>query len=109
MAMTYDREGYVDVMVSVFNDEIRKVFNDPTLDTLAVSLQQYLFQSIGEALAQATSYAEYLARETKWDLAVNPSSIMSEIAFRGYIPKKPLGARGSVLVSVSSEDGTTNP
>lgn len=109
MAMTYDREGYINLMTTVFQDEIRKEFNDPTLDSVTPSLQAYLFSAIGEGLAQATSYAEYLARETKWDLAVNESSIMSEIAFRGYMPKKPQSARGNVLVSVSTEDGTTNP
>ncbi len=77
-------------------DEILKYSDTHTLLDL---------QAFGEA--ELANYIEYCVRETKWDLAVNASSIYKGARFRGYNPQMKRSARGYVFFSADID--FTNP
>ena len=72
-------------------DEILKYSDTHTLIDL---------QAFGEA--ELANYIEYCVRETKWDLALNPSSIYKGARFRGYTPQMKRSSRGYVFFSEDS-------
>ena len=48
------------------------------------------------------TYNDYLTRETKWDLAMNISSLVTNSKFLGYDVARKVGATGDIRVSASS-------
>lgn len=62
-------------------------------------------QAFGEA--ELANYIEYCVRETKWDLALNPSSIYKASRFRGYVPQMKRSSKGYVFFS--EDTAFTNP
>ena len=68
-----------------------------------------LLEIISEKLAQVVRYTEYLTRETKWSLAQNASSILTQLELFGYDPHRKVGASGSIQVSASPSFNTTYP
>lgn len=70
---------------------------------------QRLLEIISEKLAQVVRYSEYLTRETKWSLAQNASSILTQLELFGYNPHRKVGAKGTIRVSTSPAFNTTYP
>ena len=68
---------------------------------------QRLLEIISEKLAQVTRYSEYLTRETKWSLAQNASSILTQLELFGYNPHRKVGASG--YIRVSADPSFTTP
>lgn len=60
---------------------------------------QRMLEVISEKLAQVVRYSEYLTRETKWSLAQNASSILTQLELFGYSPHRKVGSKGTVRVS----------
>lgn len=63
------------------------------------SSAQRILEVVSEKLAQTARYAEYLTRETKWSLAQNASSILTQLELFGYTPHRKVGASGYIRVS----------
>ena len=70
---------------------------------------QRILEVIAEKLAQIVRYSEYLTRETKWSLAQNSSSILTQLELFGYDPHRKVGSRGTLRVSASPAFNTTYP
>lgn len=68
-----------------------------------------ILEIISEKLAQTVRYAEYLTRESKWSLAQNASSILSQLELFGYTPHRKVGAKGYIRVSASPSFSATYP
>jgi hypothetical protein len=68
---------------------------------LFYSTNQRILEAIAEELSELTRYDEYLMRESKWEIASNLSSIMTQTEFFNYQPHKKIGAFGSIRVSGS--------
>lgn len=68
-----------------------------------------ILEIISEKLAQIARYTEYLTRESKWSLAQNPSSILSQLELFGYDPHRKVGATGTVRVSTDPNFNSTYP
>ena len=60
-----------------------------------------LISPFAEEIHRLNNYSDYLIRETKWNLAQNLSSLSSQAVINGYTPRRRVGARGQVRVSVS--------
>src|SRR5208282_2188872 len=70
-------------------------------DILFYSTNARLIDAVSEGIGQLASEDEFLTRETKWDLAENTSSLVTGAKFRGYTPKRSIGATGLLRVSTS--------
>ena len=68
-----------------------------------------ILEVISEKFAQIARYTEYLTRESKWSLAQNPSSILSQLELFGYDPHRKVGATGTVRVSTDPNFNSTYP
>jgi hypothetical protein len=69
---------------------------------LFYSSNQKLLEAIAEELSEEMKYDEYLTMESKWKLAQNRSSIMSQSDFFNYKPHRYIGSSGYISVSASS-------
>ena len=67
--------------------------------TTGGSSARRILEVVAEKLAQTVRYAEYLTRETKWSLAQNSSSILTQLELFGYTPHRKVGATGYIRVS----------
>lgn len=65
-----------------------------------------LLSSFSEALAEISRYNEYLFRENTWDAAQNISSILNQVKFFGYTPKRKKSAIGNIVIA--SDSGLEN-
>jgi hypothetical protein len=67
-----------------------------------------LLEDLATEMAYEMLYDEYATRETKWSLARNISSLVTQSLFHGFkIPRK-IGAKGTCRLSIS-EDFDTRP
>ena len=74
---------------------------------LSNSTAMYLIDIFAERLSQIASYTEYLTRESKWSLAQNTSSILTQLELFGYQPHRKRGASGVVEVSADENFAST--
>jgi hypothetical protein len=56
-------------------------------------------ESVAKEVDELARYDEYLTQETKWELARNRSSLITEAVIRGYSPHRKVGATGTIWVS----------
>lgn len=68
---------------------------------LFYSVNSRLIDAVAEEISRLASQNEYLTRETRWDLAQNRSSLVTQSKFRGYKVKRKTGATGTIRVSTS--------
>lgn len=68
---------------------------------LETSFLDGLITPFAEEVNREALYMEYLLREAKWDLAQNITSLTSQSTINGYIPKRRIGATGTVRISTS--------
>ena len=73
------------------------------------STAQRILEVVAEKLAQTVRYAEYLTRETKWSLAQNSSSILTQLELFGYTPHRKVGSSGYIRVSTDPSFSSTYP
>ena len=71
------------------------------------STAMHLINIYAEEFDRMAAYNEYLTRESKWSVAQNTSSILSQLELFGYKPHRKKGATGTVQVS-TSETFSTN-
>ena len=87
---------------SIYNRIVDKLQQDPDWKVIINnSVVASLIKSNAEANAETARYAEYLFKESRWDTAQNPSSILSMANMLGYQPKRKISARGKLYVSLS--------
>lgn len=85
---------------SIYNRSIQKLQQDPNWHAISNnSVISALLKSNSEIQAETARYAEYLFQESKWDSAMNPSSILSMSNMLGYQPKRKISARGTIYIS----------
>lgn len=92
----FDQESSLNRMMENFRKKESAIENLPTSASLSV------FSIIAEEIGELAKNYEYLARENKWDLAKNYSSLIYQGKFRGYTAQRKLGSRGYLKVSSSS-------
>jgi hypothetical protein len=68
---------------------------------LFFSTNQRIIDIVAEEIAYSMQYDEMLARESKWNLAQQITSIMSENQFFNYFPHRKIGATNFLKVSTS--------
>ena len=68
-----------------------------------------IFSVVAEELAELGKQREYLARENKWDLAKNYSSLLYQGKFRGYDALRKIGATGKLKISPSPTFDSSHP
>ena len=87
---------------SIYNRILDKLQQDPNWKVLINnSVITSLVKSNAEADSEIARYIEYLFKESRWDTAQNPSSVLSMANMMGYQPKRKISARGKVYVSTS--------
>lgn len=85
---------------SIYYRGLEKLQQDPDWKVIANnSVITAVLRSNAEIQAETARYAEYLFKESKWDTAQNPSSILSMAGLLGYQPKRKISARGKIYVS----------
>lgn len=85
---------------SIYYRGLEKLQQDPDWKVIANnSVVSALLRSNAEIQAETARYAEYLFKESKWDTAQNPSSILSMAGLLGYQPKRKISARGEIYIS----------
>lgn len=73
------------------------------------STNMRLIDAFAKELEYSSQYGEMALTESKWNIARNKSSLLSEIDFFNYSPFRKVGAIGSVRVSSSSTFNTSYP
>lgn len=87
---------------SIYNRIIDKLQQDPNWKVIINnSVVTSLVKSNAEADSEIARYIEYLFKESRWDTAQNPSSILSMANMMGYQPKRRISARGKLYISPS--------
>lgn len=76
---------------------------------LSNSTAMHLIEIFAEEFAEIVMYNEYLTRESKWSVAQNTSSILTQLELFGYKPHRKKGASGVVLVSANENFNTAHP
>lgn len=72
-------------------------------DVLPFSTNQRLIDIVAYGVSELARYDEYLLRESKWDLAQNITSLMTQASVLGYKPHRKVGATGTIWVSSKKE------
>lgn len=86
---------------SIYNRAINKLQQNPDWKAITNnSVISSLIKSNAEINAETSRYLEYLFKETKYDTAQNPSSILSMANMLGYQPKRKISATGKLWVSI---------
>jgi len=80
-------------------ESTKKHFGD--VDLVLFGTNKRIFDIVSEELAGAMAYDEYQTRETKWSLAKNYSSLLSQSEFYNYRPSRKVGAFGLNQISAS--------
>lgn len=93
--MQFDFNSVKERMIQSLRSKERwaQVLDSSTIDDL--------ISPFAEEIHRLNNYSDYLIRETKWNLAQNLSSLSSQAVINGYTPRRRVGARGQVRVSVS--------
>lgn len=87
---------------SIYNRILDKLQQDPNWKVIINdSVVTSLVKSNAEADSEIARYIEYLFKESRWDTAQNPSSVLSMANMMGYQPKRKISARGKLYVSPS--------
>ena len=76
-------------------------------DILFYSTNRRLLEVVAEGISQLASYDEWLARNTKWDLATEKSALVTQAQFMQYDPHRKIGATGNIRVSTSENFDST--
>lgn len=76
---------------------------------LSNSTAMHLIEIFAEEFAEIAMYNEYLTRESKWSVAQNVSSILTQLELFGYKPHRKKGASGVVLVSANENFNGSHP
>ena len=85
---------------SIYQRALAKLQQDPNWKVISNnSVVSSLLRSNAEIQAETARYAEYLFKESRWDLAGNPSSILSMSNMLSYQPKRKRSATGKIYVS----------
>ena len=85
---------------SLYTRSLEKLEQDPNWRPVANnSVITVMLKSSAEIEAETARYAEFLFRESKWDTAQNPSSILAMANMLGYQAKRKISARGSIYIS----------
>lgn len=96
-----------DSILSELVEKLGNKMNDSTGSVITGgSSARRLLEIISEKLAQIVRYAEYLTRESKWSLAQNSSSILTQLELFGYNPHRKVGASGYIRVSADPNFNT---
>ena len=86
---------------SIYNRAMDKLQQDPNWRVVANnSVTSALLRSEAEVIAELARYSEYLFRESKWDTAQNPNSILAMANMLGYQPTRKIAATGKIYVSL---------
>lgn len=86
---------------TIYNRVVDKLQQDPNWKVIINnSVVSALIKSNAEVNAETARYAEYLFKESRWDTAQNPSSVLSMANMMGYQPKRKISARGRLYVSL---------
>lgn len=86
---------------SIYNRALSRLQQNPDWQVVANnSVVTALLRSEAEALAEVGRYSEYLFKESKWDTAQNPNSILSMAGILGYQPARAKSATGTIYVSL---------
>lgn len=89
---------------SIYNRALARLQQNPDWQVVANnSVVSALLRSEAEALAEVGRYSEYLFKESKWDTAQNPNSILSMAGILGYQPARAKSATGTIFVSLDSK------
>lgn len=103
MALQFDYESILNELVQ----KLGKKMGDSTGATLTGgSSARRILEIVSEKLAQVVRYTEYLTRESKWSLAQNASSILTQLELFGYQPHRKVGASGTIRVSADPNFNT---
>lgn len=85
---------------SIYNRAVSKLQQNPDWRAITNnSVISALIKSNSEINAETARYMEYLFKESKYDTAQNPSSIMAMANMLGYQPKRKRSATGTLWVS----------
>ncbi len=71
-------------------------------EILFFSTNSRLVDSVSEAIAEFASYDEFLARNTRWDLASEKSALTSQARFMQYEPHRKIGSTGTIRFGLSA-------
>lgn len=86
---------------SIYERELARLQQNPDWQVIANnSTVSSLLRTEAEALAEVGRYAEYLFKESKWDTAQNPNSILAMAGILNYQPKRARSATGTLYVSL---------
>lgn len=72
-------------------------------EILQDSTSHRILDVVSDGIAELARYDEYLLRESKWNLAQNRSSLVSQASVLGYQPHRKVGAVGNIAVASSEE------
>ena len=61
-----------------------------------------IFAAFGEETSGIVRYYEQLLKESRWALAQNKSSLLTQATRTGYLPRRPISAQGSIILSHQS-------
>lgn len=86
---------------SIYNRAVSKLQQNPDWKAITNnSVISALIKSNSEINAETARYMEYLFKESKYDTAQNPSSILSMANMLGYQPKRKISSTGKLWVSI---------
>ena len=86
---------------SIYNRAVGKLGQNPDWRAITNnSVISALIKSNAEINAETARYMEYLFKESKFDTAQNPSSILSMANIFGYHPKRKRSSAGRIWVSI---------
>lgn len=94
--MTFDYDSVRDRLVTSLQSK------SSWASILPYSVNRRLIDVIASGIADLAFYDEYLTRESKWSLAQNTSSLITDAKFRGYDVNRKRGATGNLRLSASS-------
>ena len=98
---------------SIFNRRTGKLQEDPNWKAIINnSVISTMIRSDSEADAELARFGEFLNKESRWDTAQNPSSVIAMSNMMGYQPKRKISATGKLYVSMDPKTwnvGTTIP
>lgn len=89
---------------SVYNrlaNRMQKLSGDA--DVLSFSSAGLFLSAIAEAINQLAQYNDYWTREAIYSTAQNLSSVMGQVQFRGYKPKRAAGSAGFCVFSTNPD------
>lgn len=90
---------------SIYNRIVNKLQQNPDWNAIMKdSVVDAVIRSNAEANAETSRYAEYLFKESRWDTAQNPTSVVSMANMLGYQPKRKISSQGKLYVSLDPKN-----